>query len=136
MHAVPAAAPLKILLVDDNTLNLMVARLQIGKLWPYADITQAGSGPQALQQLQLQDFDLALIDMLMPGMDGPELTTRIRQLPQRSKADLPIVGLTANSHSQEIERCLTAGMDAVAPKPIDPEKLVHCVNLALQRRRT
>lgn len=136
MHAVPADAPLKILLVDDNTLNLMVARLQIGKLWPHADITRAGSGPQALQQLQAQDFDLALIDMLMPGMDGPELTTRIRQLPQRSKADLPIVGLTANSHPQEIERCLTAGMDAVARKPIDPEKLVHCVNLALQRRRT
>ena len=71
--------PLDILVVDDNAVNLMVARLQLQKTWAHARITTAGSGAEALQLLDTQGFDVALVDMVMPEMDGTQLTQQIRQ---------------------------------------------------------
>lgn len=132
----PSGRPLRILVVDDNDINLMVASLQLRNLWPRAEIVLADSGRQALELMAQQDFDLALIDVLMPEMDGLALTARIRALPGRHKANMPIVALTANHQPAEQARCLAAGMDAVACKPIEPQALRQCVGLALQKERT
>ena len=123
---------LKILLVDDNAVNLMVASLQLRKLWPQAEIVQVDNGPEALRQLNAQAFDIALVDMVMPGMDGLQLTRMVRQ-GGRAASALPIIALTANSHPDEHDRCLAAGMDAVLLKPIEPELLAQSISALMQR---
>jgi len=131
----PADAPLQILLVDDNAVNLMVAQLQLQKIWPNARITPAASGPEALRLLDAQGFDLALVDMVMPGMDGMQLTRQVRAQFAQITAHMPIVALTANTHPAERERCLAAGMDDVLHKPIDSAELLRSVSALLARAR-
>jgi signal transduction histidine kinase/ActR/RegA family two-component response regulator len=127
--------PLDILVVDDNAVNLMVARLQLQKTWPQARITTAASAAQALQLLDTQGFDVALVDMVMPEMDGMQLTQQIRQRFAAITARMPIIALTANTNPVERERCLAAGMDDVLHKPMDPDSMVRSVNHQIRRRR-
>ena len=147
LHAAPDAAqqqdeqdadlatdqPLDILVVDDNAVNLMVARLQLQKTWPHARITTAGSAAQALQLLDTQGFDVALVDMIMPEMDGMQLTQQIRRRFAAITARMPIIALTANTNPVERERCLAAGMNDVLHKPMDTELLVRSVNRQIRR---
>jgi len=126
---------LDILVVDDNAVNLMVARLQLQKVWPRARITTVGSAAQALQLLDVQGFDVALVDMIMPEMDGMQLTQQIRQRFPAITARMPIIALTANTNPVERERCLAAGMDEVLHKPMDSDSLRHSVNRQLRRLR-
>ena len=119
-------APLDVLVVDDNSVNLMVAKLQLQKLWPQARIATASSAAQALQLLDTQGFDVALVDMIMPDMDGMQLTQQIRQRFPAITARMPIIALTANTNPVERERCLAAGMDDFVPKPVHPDEL-HAV---------
>ena len=135
IETLPASEPLKILLVDDNPVNLMVARLQLQKIWPQSQITPVSSGPEALRVLDVQAFDIALVDMIMPGMDGMQLTHQIRHRFPQLTATLPVLALTANTHPAERERCLQAGMDEVLHKPIEPDKLVHWVNRLVRKAR-
>lgn len=130
-----ADQPLDILVVDDNAVNLMVARLQLQKTWPQARITTAGSGPEALQLLDTQGFDVALVDMIMPEMDGMQLTQQIRQRFPAITARMPIIALTANTNPVERERCLAAGMDDVLHKPMDTDSLLRSVNGQIRRLR-
>lgn len=129
--------PLNVLVVDDNAINLMVARLQLQKLWPQANIVTLDSGAKALQLLETQSFDIALIDMVMPEMDGLQLTQQIRQRFPAMTAHMPILALTANTNPVDRQRCLDAGMDAVLDKPMEPEILEHTVTqqILLSRRR-
>lgn len=128
-------APLDVLVVDDNSVNLMVARLQLQKLWPQAQIATASSAAQALQLLDTQGFDVALVDMIMPDMDGMQLTQQIRQRFPAITARMPIIALTANTNPVERERCLAAGMDDVLYKPMDTDQLLRCVNAQVWRLR-
>ena len=128
--------PLDILVVDDNAVNLMVARLQLQKTWAHARITTAGSGAEALQLLDAQGFDVALVDMVMPEMDGTQLTQQIRQRFPAITARMPIIALTANTNPVERERCLAAGMDDVLHKPMDTDSLVRSVNRQIRRVRS
>ena len=128
-------APLDVLVVDDNSVNLMVAKLQLQKLWPQARIATASSAAQALQLLDTQGFDVALIDMIMPDIDGMQLTQQIRQRFPAITARMPIIALTANTNPVERERCLAAGMDDVLDKPMDTDSLVHSVNAQIRRLR-
>jgi signal transduction histidine kinase/ActR/RegA family two-component response regulator len=127
--------PLAILVVDDNAVNLMVARLQLQKTWPRARITTAASAAQALQLLDTQGFDVALVDMIMPEMDGLQLTQHIRQRFAAITARMPIIALTANTNPVDRERCLAAGMDGVLHKPMDTDTLVRTVNQQILRLR-
>ena len=122
-----ASSPQQILLVDDNAVNLMVARLQLQQTWPKARITTAASGAEALQLLDAQGFDLALVDMVMPEMDGPQLARHIRQRFPAITARMPIIALTANTSASERARCLAAGMNDVLHKPMDTDSLLRCV---------
>jgi CheY-like chemotaxis protein len=133
--ALQADAQLRILVVDDNALNLMVARMQLQKCWPKAQVVTADSAAQALVLLDGQTFDVALIDMVMPEMDGMALTRQIRlQFPAITQA-MPIIALTANTNPVDRQRCLDAGMDAVLDKPMDLEQLTRCVSQHIQRAR-
>lgn len=106
-----------VLLVDDNVVNLMVAQLQIKKHFPSARISAVESGRAALEALGRQQFDIALIDMVMPDMNGMELTRHLRAAPAHSQ--MPILALTANTNPMDRQRCLEAGMDGVLHKPMD-----------------
>jgi len=110
---------LRVLLVDDNAVNQLVANLVLQKIWPQSIITNASSGEQALQHLDTQAFDLVLMDMVMPGMDGLEATRRIRQNAKAEIAQVVVIGLTANTTPKDREHCLEAGMNDVLSKPMD-----------------
>ena len=127
--------PLRMLVVDDNTMNLMVARLQLQKCWPKAHIVTADGAAQALTLLDTQSFDIALVDMIMPEMDGMQLTAQIRQQFPALTASMPILALTANTNPVDRQRCLDAGMDEVLDKPMDPEVLVSCVSRHIRKAR-
>jgi len=118
-----------VLVVDDNAMNLMVAQLQLRKAWPQVRVTTASSGAQALALMQAQHFDVALIDMVMPEMDGMAVTRALRQLPLPLR-NLPVVALTANTNPVDRQRCLDAGMNQVLYKPMDPELMVRTVSEA------
>ena len=126
---------LRILVVDDNAMNLMVARLQLKKCWPKADIVTADSAAQALILLDQQSFDVALLDMIMPDMDGMQLTAQIRRQFPAITARMPILALTANTNPVDRQRCLDAGMDDVLDKPMDPDTLVRCVSRHIRQAR-
>jgi signal transduction histidine kinase/ActR/RegA family two-component response regulator len=127
-------APFDVLVVDDNAMNLMVAQLQLRKAWPMARITTAASGAEALAKIQTQPLDLALIDMVMPEMDGLAVTRAVRQLPQ-PLCHLPVIALTANANPVDRQRCLDAGMNDVLYKPMDPERMVDTVSQVMAARQ-
>jgi signal transduction histidine kinase/CheY-like chemotaxis protein len=111
-----------VLLVDDNVVNLMVAQLQIKKHFSGARITAVESGHAALQALEQRTFHIALIDMVMPDMNGMELTRRLRTSAEH--ALMPILALTANTNPMDRQRCLDSGMNGVLHKPMDSQ-MVH-----------
>ena len=112
--------PLRILLAEDNSVNLRVGLLMLERMGYLADV--AGNGVEVLEALRRQPYDLILMDVQMPGMDGLEATKRIR-------AELPrdwqprIVAMTANVLREQREACLVAGMDDFVQKPVGLEDL-------------
>ena len=126
----PETAVFDVLVVDDNAMNLMLTPVQIHAVWPQARVSTASSGAQALALLQAQHFDLALVDMVMPDMDGLALTRTLRQLPA-PWCHIPVVALTANTNPLDEQQALQAGMDMVLHKPINPKALVRTVSQAL-----
>lgn len=117
--------PITVLLVDDDAVNLMVSRLQLQKTWPAADITSAASARQAMQLLAERSFDVALLDMIMPEINGLELAQWIRRHHRAEVARMPVLGLTASTHPEDWERCRGAGMDGVLVKPMDPVEITR-----------
>jgi two-component system sensor histidine kinase/response regulator len=121
-NGLPNLAGKRVLLVEDNELNREVAcgLLEESGL----QIEQAEHGAQAVEMLLAKDagyFDLVLMDMQMPVLDGLATTRRLRAEPQF--AHLPIVAMTANAMPADRERCLEAGMDDHLGKPLDPDQL-------------
>ena len=116
--------PLRILLVDDNAVNLMVARLMLKKFLPQARIIEAHGAAAALDLLHEQTVDLVLMDMVMPDMDGLQATQILRAHFPPPVCDVPVLGLTASTHPLDRERCLAAGMNDVLHKPLDEAQLM------------
>jgi PAS domain S-box-containing protein len=111
---------LAILVAEDNAVNQMVA---VGLLERDGHrVTAVGDGAGAVAAVGTGRFDVVLMDMQMPGMDGVEATRAIRALPG-PEAGIPIIALTATAVQGELERCLAAGMDDFVTKPIIPETL-------------
>ena len=114
---------LTILLAEDNEVNQKVATTILRKRGHHVDV--AGTGRQAVEAVSDTAYDVVLMDVEMPEMDGLEATQEIRQDPTHT--ELPIVAMTAHEASNEEERCRTAGMTAFLTKPFRPQDLVHLV---------
>ncbi|EKT4485369.1 response regulator [Pseudomonas putida] len=114
----------RILLVEDNPVNQLVAKGMLAKLG--CQVQLATQGAEALEQLELDDFDLVLMDCNMPVMDGYEASRRIRQ--SGRWPNLPIVALTANAMPEERERCRAAGMNDYLAKPFRREELLALID--------
>ena len=113
----------RFLIVDDNPVNRLLACHVVQAEWPNAVLQQAGDGLQALALLQAEPFDMVLMDMLMPVMDGIEATRQIRhQLPPPQR-HVPILALTANVNTEDHQRCMAAGMNGLVLKPFDRQQL-------------
>jgi CheY-like chemotaxis protein len=133
-HEPTAAKPfrtLQILIADDNLVNLRLARSLLAKQGHSA--VNVSSGREALAALEQQSFDLVLMDVQMPDMDGFETTRAIRAQERVSKKHLPIVAMTAHAMIGDRERCLAAGMDSYVTKPVDAAKLFTAIADALPR---
>ena len=127
--------PISILLVDDDPVNLMVARLQLKKTWPAAEITSADSAREAIALLGDGAYDVALLDMIMPEISGLELAQWIRRQSRADVSQMPLLGLTASTHPDDWERCLQAGMDGVMVKPMDPVETTRTIRRHVRRGR-
>jgi CheY-like chemotaxis protein len=116
--------PLRILLAEDNVVNRAGLRL-LSKMGYRADV--AGNGQEVLQALKRQPYDVVLMDVQMPEMDGLEATRRICQ--QWTPRERPhIIAMTANAMQGDREMCLAAGMDDYLSKPIRVEELVKALS--------
>jgi two-component system, sensor histidine kinase and response regulator len=109
----------RVLLVEDNALNQDVATEILQRAG--CAVSVASDGREALEKVGLAEFDIVLMDVQMPVMDGLSATREIRKLPRLSA--LPIVAMTANAMAEDRGRCLEAGMNDYVTKPIDPEAL-------------
>lgn len=119
---------LKILLVEDNVLNQRIVLFSLKK-YNHA-VTIANNGLEAVEKFKEDNFDVILMDIMMPVMDGLEATTRIREEEERLKAEkrTPIIALTANTMDNDRTKCLSYGMDEFLAKPFDIEKLKSVFN--------
>ena len=119
---VSAGTRLRVLLVEDNRVNQLLALALLRKM--ACDVELADHGKSALERLSTRQFDLVLMDISMPELDGLEATRRIRDGACGPRAQsLPIVAMTANAMAGDRERCLSAGMDEYLSKPIDGKAL-------------
>ena len=111
-----AMRPIRILLAEDNKINQMLVRSMLQKLGHA--VVVAGNGREALESVIAEDFDVVLMDMQMPEMDGEEATKAIRSLPP-PKNLIPILALTADVMPENRDRYMQAGINGLVPKPID-----------------
>jgi CheY-like chemotaxis protein len=119
----------QVLLVDDDTRNAFaLSKLLSDK---GLKVTIAQSGAQALRFLEQRSYDLVLMDIMMPEMDGYEAIEHIRQQP--ALQSLPILALTAKAMKGDREKCIQAGANDYLPKPVDPERLFSMLRVWLYR---
>jgi two-component system sensor histidine kinase/response regulator len=124
---------LKILLAEDNLVNQRLAQRMLEKLGH--SVVIARDGREALAQLDKQSFDLVLMDVQMPEMDGFEATRIIREGERNGVAHLPIIALTAHAMSGDRQLCLAAGMDDYIPKPIDSQQLKQTITRVMHSQQ-
>lgn len=115
---------IRILLAEDNPFNQMVAVDTLGDLIKDLNIEIAGNGKEAVEKVKEGNFDVVLMDIQMPEMDGFEATRSIRNLPD-AKAKINIMAMTANVTAEEVAKCFEVGMDAYISKPFDTQDLVN-----------
>lgn len=121
LHRQLKSKPADILVVDDSKTNLKIAKVILRSL--KHQVTTAESGEIAINRLKEHQFDLVLMDVNMPGIDGMETTRRIRRGSPRM-THTPIIGLSASAFAEDIENCLEAGMNGFLAKPISKSDLV------------
>ena len=127
------AEPWRFLVVDDHTTNRLLLRQVLGHHWKNAEFIEAHHGKEALQALNAQHVDIVLMDMLMPEMDGIEATRHIRMSPDAATRNVPVLGITANISSQDLDRFVAAGVDALVLKPFDARQLCEEIEQLLKR---
>ncbi len=120
-------SPIRLLVVDDNDVNRLVVTATLMRSFPNAQIEQAANGQQALEKMQANEYELVLIDLVMPDIDGAQVVQTIRQQAPKPFCDVPAVALTANVAQDAIERCQQAGINRVLAKPFDRNTLIRTV---------
>ncbi len=119
----------KILVAEDVVINQIIVKQTLEE-WGH-EVVIVQNGQEAVDQLKLQDFDLILMDIHMPEVDGYEATQMIRKLSNTAKAAIPIVALTANAFKNETDRFAEAGFNDYITKPFTEQKLFDCIQKLL-----
>ena len=117
--------PLRILLVEDNPVNQLLTVRLLEKQGQ--NVVTVGNGREALQQVEKATFDLVLMDIQMPEMDGFEATAAIRKNEKLTGKHLQIIAMTAHAMEGDRERCLSAGMDGYITKPVEATALIDAI---------
>ena len=121
--------PLRVLLAEDNIVNQKLATLLLEDKGHA--VTVAPNGRKALEAFDQQSFDLVLMDVQMPEMDGFQATHGIREREKSSGRHIPIIAMTAHAMRGDRERCLAAGMDGYITKPFEPDKLWETIRAVI-----
>ncbi|WP_175514025.1 hybrid sensor histidine kinase/response regulator [Flavobacterium degerlachei] len=119
---------IKILLVDDNKINLLVLEKQLKNKLKNSQLTTANNGLEALNLIKEHQYDIVLMDVIMPIMDGKTATKHVRNLTDDSKKNIPIIALTANVGEKELTECLNAGMTDFVTKPFEVNALLKIIS--------
>ncbi len=114
---------LMILLVEDNLLNQRIVTFSLKKF--NHEVVIANNGVEAIEHFSVRKFDVILMDIMMPVMDGLEATVKIREFEVKNSIEkrTPIIALTANTMDNDRDKCISYGMDEFMAKPFDIEKL-------------
>ena len=123
----------KILIAEDNEINLLLAKKILAKMFPKALIYEARNGKQAVEIYKSIPLDIILMDIQMPKKNGYEVTSEIRQLEQSNRTG--IIALTAGILNEEKKKCLESGMDGYISKPINPADLQLAILKCLNEKR-
>lgn len=124
-----------ILLAEDNDLNMEIATELLQE--EGAKVTQVWNGQEAVAAVENNPpgtFDVILMDVMMPVLDGLGAARAIRSLPREDAAQIPIVALTANAFFDDVKKCLAAGMDAHVAKPINVDRLIQTIFRLIKRK--
>ena len=127
--AAPAAVAGRLLLVEDNLVNSLLAETVL-RNWGW-QVTTAASGPAAIQLFEHRPFDLVLMDIQMPGMDGETAARALRQHPDPLRAATPVIALTARAQAGEAERLQASGFAGYLSKPYREEQLLETIRTVL-----
>ena len=125
----------RVLLVEDNAINMEIAHAILEE--EHLNITEAKNGKEALEIFQnskLNEYDVIIMDVMMPVMDGLEATKAIRMLEREDAKRIPIIAMTANAFEEDRKACLDAGMDEHIGKPIDIPLLKRTITKAIGDR--
>lgn len=119
---------MEILLVEDNLLNQKVVKFNLRK--HNYNVTAVMYGREAIELVKTKDFDLILMDIMLPEMDGFETTKAIRDYEQKKGTDeqIPIIALTANALDNDREKCYSAGMNEYLSKPFTADELLAVIH--------
>jgi signal transduction histidine kinase/ActR/RegA family two-component response regulator len=131
--AMPAGASLNTLLVEDNLVNRVLATRLLEKQGHR--VTAVVDGVAAVAAIEAESFDLVLMDIQMPRMNGFDATAAVRAREAGTGRHLPIVAMTAHAMEEDRQRCLEAGMDGYVTKPIDVNELLSAISAAISRHR-
>lgn len=126
----PQIGPLNVLLAEDGPANQKLA-VALLERWGHT-VTIANNGKEAVDASQAESFDLILMDVQMPEMDGLEATRRIRQLESASEKHVPIIAMTAHAMAGDRDKCLESGMDNYLSKPVRKSELYEALISTLQ----
>lgn len=127
---------LNFLVVDDHPINRLLVKKVLQNHWPHSKVVEAEEGLQAMMAVQKDRFDVIFMDMVMPKMDGIETTQALRRELDEATRNTPVLGLTANVNSQDLERFKAAGLDDVMLKPFEPAQLCAQIEELILYRRT
>jgi signal transduction histidine kinase/CheY-like chemotaxis protein len=124
----------RFLIVDDHPVNRLLAQQVLKNAWPLCQTVEAGNGQEALNALRQQSFDLVLMDMVMPVMDGIEATRKLRDEWPEPACLVPVMGLTANVNPVDLTAFKASGLNDVMLKPFEPEMLCQRAERLLTQR--
>ena len=125
----------KALLVEDNNLNMEIARFQLEQ--EEIEVFTASNGKEAVEMFEASQpgfYDIILMDIMMPVMDGLEATRHIRSMNRRDSMTIPIVAMSANAFQEDVEKSLAAGLNEYLTKPLDEKKLTETMKKYLGKK--